>query len=202
MTDAELKQFYEKLYFLELESREKVQGRLQLSLTLLLAVIGAVVFLFQNFDYQAGAWAAPRITFVFFLCVGMVLLAASMVFFVNAFYNNSYYLLPDSRKTADYKLELEETYKEFEQSNKLVEAAMDQYLTNYYIEYATFNTQTNDRRAAYVHLCNGALVGAAVLFIFAYVAFYFGELDKSKIKSATEVFVTKPVDVRLQDNRK
>ena len=202
MNATELKQFYEKLYFMELESREKVQGRLQLSLTLLLAVIGAVVFLFQNFDYQVGAWNATRSTFVFFLCVGIALLLVSMYFFVRAFYNNSYYLLPDSRKTADYHDELETTYREFEHRDKLVEAAMDQYLTTYYIEYAAYNTRTNDRRAAYVHLCNGALVGSAVLFIAAFLAFYCGDLDKSKIKSATEVFITKPVDVKLQENRK
>ena len=202
MTDLELRQFYEKLYFLELESREKVQGRLQLSLTLLLAVIGAVVFLFQNFDYQAGAWTAPRITFVFFLGGGLVLLAVSMACFVFAFYNSSYYLLPDSRKTAQYRVELQETYKGYEEREALVQTALDQYLTDYYVEFAAFNTQTNDRRSAYVHLCNGALIGAAVLLISAYLAFYFGDLDKSKIKSATEVFVTKPVDVRLQDNRK
>lgn len=72
MTDAELRQFYEKLYFLESEARDKIHGRLQLSLTLLLAVGGAVVFLFQNFDYQTGAWTALRALFVSFLCGGIV----------------------------------------------------------------------------------------------------------------------------------
>lgn len=46
MTVSELRQLYEKLYFLEIEARDKIHGRLQLSLTLLLAVGGAVIFLF------------------------------------------------------------------------------------------------------------------------------------------------------------
>jgi hypothetical protein len=202
VTDAELKQFYEKLYFHEIDSRDKVQGRLQLSLTLLLAVSGAVVFLFQNFDYQTGVWTALRWTFAFFFCMGTILLVVGMVFFVKAFYNNAYYFLPDSKQTAEYKKLLETTYEEFDEREKLVSEALDQYITGYYIEYAAFNTQTNDRRSAYVHLCNGAIVGAAVLFIAAFLAFYFGDLDKSKIKPAAEVFVTKPVDVRVMDNRK
>ena len=60
MTNTELKQFYEKLYFLEIEARDKVQARLQLSLTLLLAVIGAVVFMFQNFDFKSSTWTPMR----------------------------------------------------------------------------------------------------------------------------------------------
>src|SRR6266702_776536 len=54
MTNTELKQFYEKLYFQEVESRDKLHARLQLPLSLILAITGAVVFLFQNFDYQTN----------------------------------------------------------------------------------------------------------------------------------------------------
>jgi len=36
----------------------------------------------------------------------------------------------------------------------------------------------------------------------AYLAFYFGDLDKGRIKPATEVFITKPVDVRVQEKGK
>lgn len=202
MTATELKQFYEKLYFHEIDSRDKIQGRLQLSLTLLLAVGGAVVFLFQNFDYQSGAWTPLRWTFAFFFSVGAVLLVGAMVFFVKAFYNSTYYFLPDSRQTADYKELLEKTYGEFDAREQLVSEAMDQYVVGSYIEYAAFNTRTNDRRSAYLCLCNGSVVGSAVLFIFAFLAFYFGDLDKGKIKRPTEVSITNPIDVRMIENRK
>jgi hypothetical protein len=121
---------------------------------------------------------------------------------VNAFLNSTYYFLPDSSQTADYKGLLDRTYAEYDNREQLMSDAMDQYLVGYYIEYAAFNTHANDRRSAYVHLCNGATVSAAVLFIFAFLAFYFGELDKSKIKQATEVSITKPIDVRVIQNRK
>lgn len=201
MTGTELKQFYEKLYFHEIDARDKIQGRLQLSLTLLLAVIGAVVFLFQNFDYQTGGWTPLRLMFAFFFCVGSVLLVVAMVFFVKAFYNNAYYFLPDSRQTAEYKQLLEQTYSRYNNREQLVSDAMDQYLVGYYVEYAAFNTRANDRRSAYVHLCNGAIVGAGVLFIGAFLAFYFGDLDKGKIKAATEISISKPVDVRVIQKR-
>jgi Na+/phosphate symporter len=198
MTSDELRQFYEKLYFHEIDARDKIQARLQLPLTLLLAVLGAVVFLFQNFDYQLGPWTAPRVMFVFFFCSGVVVIAFAMIWFVKALYNHSYYFLPDSRTTANYKKSLDELYENWPERDRLVSDAMDGYLCKYYIEFASFNTQVNDRRSAFIHLCNGAIIGAAVLFIFAYLVFYFGDLDKSKIQKPAEVSITKPIDVRIQ----
>lgn len=202
MTNIELRQFYEKLYFQEVESREKIHARLQLPLTLILAIIGAIAFLLQNFDYQAGRWTALRVVFLFLLTCGSFTLILAMKWFVDALYNNEYYFPPDSSKTADYRDLLEQTYRDFPQSEQLVAHAMDKYLTDYYIEYAAFNTRVNDRRSAFIHRCTGAIIASAVLFIASFLAFYFGDLDKSRIKSATEVFLTKPVEVRLQDNRK
>jgi hypothetical protein len=79
---------------------------------------------------------------------------------------------------------------------------MDAYIVDAYVRYAAFNTRVNDRRSAYIHLCNAAIVATAVLFISAFLTFYFGDLNKSRIKSATEVVVTKPVEVNIRDSRK
>jgi hypothetical protein len=202
MTNADLRKFYEKLYFQEVEARERIHARLQLPLTLMLAIIGAIAFLLQNFDYQAGRWTALRVVFLFLLACGSITLILAMKWFVDALYNNEYYFLPDSSKTADYKDLLEETYKDYPQSSRLVADAMDKYLTDYYIEYAAFNTAVNDRRSAFIHRCTGAIIASAVLFIASFLAFYFGDLDRSRIKAATEVYLSKPVEVRVQDNRK
>lgn len=202
MTKAELKVFYEKLYFQEVEARDRLTARLQIPLSLILAIIGAAVFLLQNFDYQPGVWTISRVLFMFFIGFGGLILVLAIKWFVDALYNNEYHFLPDSVKTAEYKNLLEATYKDYEQHAFLVADALEKYITDYYIQYAAFNTHVNDRRAAFIHLCNGAIIGATVLFVAAFFAFYFGDLDKSRIKAATEVFVTKPVDVRVHDARK
>jgi hypothetical protein len=197
MTEGELKQLYEKLYFQEIDARDKIQGRLQLSLTLLLALGGVVAFLMQNFDYQTGQWTPIRGAFVFFVCTGAVALVVATVYFVKAFWNNTYYFLPDSAQTAEYKRVLDETYAQYEDRERLVARAMDDYVFGYYVEYAAFNTRANDRRSAYVHLCNGGTISAAFFFALAFLAFYFGELDKGRIRQPTEISITKPVDVRV-----
>src|SRR3990170_3015419 len=103
MTATELRQLYEKLYFLEVDARDKIHGRLQLSLTLLLAVGGAVLYLFQNADYQRGSWTGMRLGFLFFFCSGIVILVIAAGFFTTAFFNHAYQFLPDSGETARYK---------------------------------------------------------------------------------------------------
>jgi hypothetical protein len=180
MTDDELKKLYEKIYFVEIDARDKIHSRLQLSLTLLLAVGGAVVFLLQNVDYQTGAWTALRAMFVLFFCGGVVVLVVAAGFFVKAFHNSRYRFLPDSRQTADYRAQLEATYAQYEQSRQLVLDALDTYIITYYIDCGAFNTRVNDRRAAYLHSCNGAIIVAAVALMIAYLAFHFGGLARVK----------------------
>jgi len=134
-----------------------------------------------------------------FFCGGIVVLVTGAGFFVKAFHNPSYRFLPDSEETARYKAQLEEAYKEYDQRAQLVSDALDKYITGYYIEYGAFNTRVNDRRAAYLHSCNGAIIGAAVLLMLAYLAFNFGGFDKGRIKLAAAVSVVKPTEVRLQE---
>ena len=202
MTSSELRNLYEKLYFLEIDARDKLHGRLQLSLTLLLIIGGAVLYFFQNADYERGALTAIRLAFLFFFCGGIVMLVIAAGFFIKAFFNHAYQFLPDSSETARYKLRLEETYREYEAHEALVAEALDKYLVDYYVEYGAFNTRVNDRRAAYLHSCNGWLISAAVLMMLAYLAFYFGDLDKGRIKTPSEVHITKPVDVRIHEKGK
>jgi hypothetical protein len=182
MTKTELRQFYEKLYFHEVDAREKIHARLQLPLTLILASIGALAFLLQNFDYEAGPWTVARIAFLVLLACASVTLVIAMKHFGWALHNHTYYFLPGSAKTAEYKALLEQTYKEFPESDRLVDEAFEQYLTNSFVQYAAFNTQVNDRRSAFIHLCHGALIISAALFIAAFLTFHFGQLDKSKMK--------------------
>jgi len=91
--------------------------------------------------------------------------------------------LPDSSQTADYKQVLDRTYAEYDEPEKLISDAMDQYLVGYYIEYAAFNTRANNRRSGYIYRCNGATIAAGLLFILAFFAFYFGDLERVKSSS-------------------
>lgn len=203
MTEDKLNELYEKLYFLEIESREKIYSRLQLPLTLIVAIVGALVFLLQNADFETATATPSRVMFIVFIAAATLTLVAAIYLFINALYNHTYLFLPDSSATANYKELLEQTYAQFQNSQQLVENALRKYIINYYIEYAAFNTRVNDRRSMFLHFCNGAIVGTTILLFAAYLSFYFGGLDKNNnAKPPTDVRVIKPVEIRIQDQRR
>jgi hypothetical protein len=198
MTNTELKQFYEKLYFAEIDARDKVHSRLQLPLTLIIAISGAIAFLAQNFDPKADTFGAVRVPFLFFLGGGVLFLVVAIERFVRALHGHEYHLLPDSLKTAEYRLLLDETYKDFPESAVLIADAMDSYIVGYYVQYAAYNTRVNDRRSAFLHHCTWAIIGTTLFLGAAFAIFYVADLDKGKMKTATEVLIKQPVEVMIR----
>lgn len=82
MEKMALPQFYEKLYFHKIEAREKLNARLQTSLTLIIALIGVLAFLLQNYGHRDFSWAVG--IFFFLICGAAVVLAGAIVYFVRA----------------------------------------------------------------------------------------------------------------------
>lgn len=198
MNSAELRALYEKLYFHEVDARDRIHSRLQIPLTLVVAIIGASAFLLQNFDYEMRPWTPARTMFAFFFVASTVSLVTAIVWFVKALYKNEYYFLPDAARTAGYKLELEKTYQGYEGANALIDTGLQRFVEDAFVQYGSFNTRVNDRRSGFIHLCNGAIIATAILLFVAFLFFYFGGLDRSRVGKPTEITVVKPVDVRLQ----
>jgi hypothetical protein len=198
MTEADLRSLYEKLYFHEVESRESINSRLQTPLTILVAIIGVVAFLLQNYEYESFVLNAPHVLFAFFVSLSVFCLGCATYYFSRSWYDNEYHFLPASSVTADYRRKLVETYSEFENGEELVEKYLGEYIYRSYIDYAAWNTNVNDARSAYIHRCNGAIIVTVILLFCGFLGFYFGGLDKNKLKKAQEVTLTKPIDVRVQ----
>ena len=195
MTDAELKTLYEKLYFEESDARDRIHARLQLPLTLIIAIIGALAFLLQNLVPVA---TPGGYLFVFMLTVTSAFLIIAIIFFIRAHYNHEYLFVPDSAETAKYRLLLEETYQQRPDAGALIASAMEKFIVGYFIEYAAHNTRVNDRRAAYIHKCTEAIIAAVMALSAAFLVFYFSDLDKSKSKAPTDVIIKQPVDIRME----
>ena len=185
---------YEKLYFHEIEVREKLGGRLQTPMAIIVSLIGVLAFLIQNFDKEHGATSA--IAFLVLLISSAVTLVAAIYFFVRSWYGNTYAFLPSAEATEQYRLLLEKTYEQYKDGDVHAETYLNDYLCTNYIRCATQNTQCNDKRSLNLHKTNGALIVATVLVAFSFLVFFLGDLDKNKISKPTEVVIVKPVDVK------
>lgn len=193
MEKKEIFQLYEKLYFHEIDSREKLNSRLQTPLTLIVSFVGILAFLLQHYGHQGFSVAA--ILFAFLIILSAATLAVAIVFFIKSWYNNTYLFLPSAQDTENYRQSLIKLYKPYKSGAQLASEYFSNYLMEYYVRYSSANTECNDRRSIYLHKTNGALILTAVVAFLAFLAFFFGDLDKANIKKATEVSITNPIEL-------
>ena len=193
MEKRELFQLYEKLYFHEIDAREKLNSRLQTPLTLIVSLIGALAFLVQNYAHRPDSvWA------VFFVCfAGGAAFALMMAtyFFVKSWHGTSYFFLPSASETESYRKALVEHYAPYETDGELSSEAFSDYVMDYYVKYSSKNTDANDVRSIYIHKTNAAIIATAAAAFLAFLVFYFGNFDKAKIIKPTEISVVRPVIV-------
>ncbi len=198
MNQGQLRELYEKLYFHEVESRDKINSRLQIPLTLIVTIVGATAFLLQNYPYEEFHLATWHAMFAFFMLASLIALGFAIFFFSRSWWNNAYTFLPVAADTIAYEKTLQETYGEFAEKNELVAKYLEAYITNAYVEYSSENAKVNDVRSAYIHRANASIILTAVLLFCAFLAFYFGGLDRSRVSKPQEVSISKPVEVRIQ----
>lgn len=185
---------YEKLYFHEIDSREKLNARLQLPLALIVSFIGALAFMLQNLESKSVS--ITSVIFYFLLAFSGMALIAAVYFFVRSWYNNTYEFLPSAKYTDEYLNTLIKTYEPFERKDVLVEQYFSDYLYTYYIKCSSANTECNDRRSVYLHKTNTALICTAVLAFIAFIVFHFGDIDTSHAKKVAEVKIIAPVEIK------
>ncbi|MFZ5583914.1 MAG: hypothetical protein ACOZCK_14770 [Pseudomonadota bacterium] len=183
--------FYEKLYFHEIDSREKLNSRLQTPLTLIVSFVGVLAFMLQNYGHQGFSVASTA--FLLLTVLSAMALIYAALFFVRSWYNNTYSFLPAAQDTENYRQSLIKLYEPYPNGAQLASDYFNNYLLDYYVRYSSANTECNDRRSIYLHKTNGALIATAAIAFLAFLAFYLGGLDKANIKKATEVSIVTPV---------
>lgn len=194
MSKNPLFDLYEKLYFHEIEVREKLSGRLHTPMAIIVSLIGVITYLLQNFDKDHAATAT--VAFLLLTSLSSVTLITAIYFFVRSWYGNTYAFLPSAEATEEYWQLLQKTYEQYKDGNSLAETYLNDYLCTKYISCATQNTQCNDLRSLYLHKTNGSLIVATVLIAVTFVVFFIGDLDRTKARKPTEVVIVKPVDVK------
>lgn len=171
--------FYEKLYFHELENREKLTARLQLTLGLLTVLVG--VFSYMATRYNSKAVVTTGVDDVFFLlsALALLLLSAGAWFFVKAFWGHDYHCLPIATTIENYRQTLGTTYKDFVDGDTLASGHYRDFLLKYFAECASSNADVNTVRAHFLHRSNGYILVAIPAVILAAIAFIFGGLGTS-----------------------
>lgn len=170
MNEDDLFKLYERLYFHELERRERLSARLNVPLAVLVAVIGFLAFMLQSAPRDFNSWLA--LAFWLLFCSAAISCAAGMWFFRRAWFGHTDKLLPTANETETYRQELIKLYEPYDSGPKLVEAAMKRYLYDYYMRFSSENTINNDARSYNLYRATSSITVAVLLAFVAFIPFY------------------------------
>lgn len=185
---------YEKLYFHELEAREKLYSRLQVPMAVIISMVGLLGFMLQNL--QRGQTGTGAFAFYASFFLSALFIFMSGFHLRNAAWGHEYAFLPTARAWDAYRRDCESTYKEFENADDLIEDALREAIYQEHIKSSSINAGINDRRSYSIYLAIRYLIIAVVFVFGAFVSFYFGGLDKTIHAKPVEVSIIKPVEMK------
>jgi len=183
----------EKLYFHEVDVRDKVNARLQMPFAIGVAMVGILSFMLQNLDRSAsGIWL-----YVFYACYFFSgsFIFLSTYYFVKAAWGTEYQFVAPGAFWTDYKHECQDLYKDFENSEELAKEAFRSTLSEQYGRTSSANAIANDTRAYNLHLTLKFLIQAGMYATFAFLVFHFSGLDRQVKDSPVRVLITAPISL-------
>jgi predicted outer membrane lipoprotein len=166
------KDFYEKLYFYELDFREKLESRLKLPMTAFAILTAMALFLFDdNLKEKTNELSC---IFLVIYIAGCLMLLLSIFFFIRSWYGYTYKMLPNAVVIENYYQDMYAHYNDLnkEKSKEWTNDKFDEYLLTTFRDYAAFNTVNNDKKSYNLYLSNTAMLISLALLFVAYYPYY------------------------------
>ena len=151
MDQDKLLAFHEKQYFHELDCREKLTARLQLTLAMLTAIIAALAYIIVRTTFQSNPSPFASALFLVSMVSSVVLVGAAAIFFVRAVWGHQYECLPVATEIEKYRDLLVQTYKDYENGAGLSSDYYQKFLIRYFSECASSNAAVNRDRYDLLH---------------------------------------------------
>jgi hypothetical protein len=197
MKEEKRHELYEKLYFHEVDAKDKVVSRLQIPLALLFSVLSILAVLVKG--VSAVDFECWHLFFYVFFVVSVVLFGLSTAYFVGAFYNHGYSFMPPSSEIEDYRATLIKHYAPYEDADENVEREFTDFIYNNFNQCASKNIVVNDLRSRRIHMCNRYLLFTVGPLLLAFLIFTFSGMGSGSDK-AYKVELSKPISILNLEN--
>ncbi|WP_287127335.1 hypothetical protein [Desulfobacter sp.] len=195
MEKDELLKFHEKLYFHEIEYRDKITARFQLPLAIYISFLSLLGFMVRNINFTCRS--GYLILFIILFIISSVLLIFGIVYFIKAFYGHTYEFIPTANKTEAYRKELNSTYEGYENGAELSNTCFEDYLYRYFHECSSQNSEVNDKRSENLHKANSFIIFVVVPLLITFLIFNFGHVDKNMMEKIEIVEINKPLEIKF-----
>tara|TARA_R110001583_G_scaffold177935_1_gene333586 strand:- start:276 stop:803 length:528 start_codon:yes stop_codon:yes gene_type:complete len=166
------KGFYEKIYFHEIDVRDKLEGRLKLPMTVFAVLIAMALFLFNDSIKEKTC----ELSFIFITIYtnACLIFILSVFFFIKSWYGYTYKMIPNAIAIENYYQEIYESYLSQDENEAVAwtNEAFEEYLLTTFRDYAAFNTVNNDKKSYNLYLSNTLMLISLLLFSIAYYPYY------------------------------
>ena len=188
--------FYEKLYFHEIEAREQMTTRLQIPLAWLISIIGVMGFMAQNLDRDHSSFWGYA--FLVSFLIAAILIVVSGVYCIKSAWGYNYDLISFASEWHDYHQQCVALYAPQPPSKraKLIGDALQQSIREKYVNCATVNAGINASRSYRYHMTIKFFIFSVIFVAAAFVCYFFGGLDKSLRTKPTEVSIVSSIPLK------
>ncbi|WP_156920993.1 hypothetical protein [Fundidesulfovibrio putealis] len=167
MDKNELFDFYSKLYFHELETKEKYNSRLQFPLVVIVSLLSFSGYIFSGINKWAFDNLFALSTILFIIGNGGILV--SCYYFVRSYVSNSYYVLPYPTHIEKYRADMVEYYKDIACSQRYVEDKLKGEIFQWMVTASTDNGFMNKERTYMLHNFNKWSIGSVLCLMCSFV---------------------------------
>ena len=182
MNKSELTKLYERLYFHELDRRDKIAARQATPLGAMVGLVAIIAFLLNN----KPTFSDHNLALFFWATLG----AAAACLIVGAWHFRDSWLQHNERHVAtaaeidDYFNKLEKHYADKPDAPDLVEHDFSQFLLDTYRRSATTNAQQNDLRSNSLHSAGTWMTIAVCLVLVSTIPYHLGKAPSHVGKEA------------------
>ncbi|MCU1775212.1 hypothetical protein [Pseudomonas sp. 13B_3.2_Bac1] len=171
MDDKERFAFYERVFYQELDRKEKLFARLSMPLAMLVAIVTFLSYMLNKAPTTEGGTASVFFWF-FYLSTCVMLLIGALYFRAAWSLRDSDRGLPTLMELETHRRSFSDDYEKYWDSPEEADAHFKSLVLNYFIEGATVNTENNDKRGIYLRSLANYVTAALFVSVLSFLPFY------------------------------
>lgn len=177
MNSDELFRFYERLYFYELEVREKINSRINIPLAIIISLFGFLGYQINNILTQYFSFWIKISGII--IAIALLTLIIGMYYIIRSWHGHEYKCLPYATDIENYKTDLLDYYRnegEYD-NNFLAMNDIREDIYDYYVRHSSMNALTNDKKAAFLYKSINCIIITTFLSFASYTIFTLSKLQ-------------------------
>ncbi|MBK5003502.1 hypothetical protein [Pseudomonas sp. S32] len=178
MDDKEKFTFYEKVFYQELDRKEKLYARLSMPLAMLVAIVTFLSYMLNKAPTTEGGFASVFF-WIFYLSTCLMLLIGALYFRAAWSLRDSDRGLPTLMDLETHRLSLRSDYEKYWETPEEADAHFKTVLLNYFIEGATVNAENNDKRGIYLRSLTNYVTSALFVSVLSFLPFYIHQQEQT-----------------------